>query len=357
MILVCKDLKFNGKTLSAQGYSSLNFDNDTTLPSLISREMDSSDMNFYRPKTNGFGISYTDTLNFDLHIAKAFEDSPSQDEMEFSPEEYDALVSWLSSPNGNEWMEITTENSETVLVCGYFSNIEPYDNWGICYGAKCSFIANSPFAYIKEEQEETITGSKNFLVNNTSSETYGYVYPVVTIKPTKNEDIFVHNLSDSTILENDSFTSSTDLSANISTLQQKITSYATLNGYTVDYILDSSTQDLKLICNNTGILFYLTDKYGVQKKCVAYYLSNQYYICQGGFFYCTVSQGLNIEMDCENLGFYDSLNRPVLFTDLDIQDEDEIYWLRFIHGNNTLSVSGNITLTITYMVPRKGMLI
>ena len=357
MILVCKDMKFDGKTLSAQGYSSLNFDNDTTLPSLISREMDSSEMNRYRPKTNGFGITYTDTLNFDLHIAKAFDDSPSQEEMEFTPDEYDSLVSWLSSPTGNEWIEVTTENNKKVLVCGYFSNIEPYDNWGICYGAKCSFIANSPFAYEEYEATETISGNKNFIINNDSSEFYDYVYPVITIEPTTNEDIFLHNLSDSTILENNTFSITEDPTSNISSLQEKVSSYAKLNGYTVDYIIDEETQDMKLICDNTGIIFYLTDIYGIRNKCIAYYLNNQYYICKGGFFYCTVSQSLDIEIDCENLAFYDSLQRPVLFTDIGIQDEDEIYWPRLIHGNNTLSVKGNIDMTIKFMKPRKGVMI
>ena len=40
MIVVCKDFEFDGKTLSEQNYSSLNFDDDTTLPSSIVREMD-----------------------------------------------------------------------------------------------------------------------------------------------------------------------------------------------------------------------------------------------------------------------------------------------------------------------------
>ena len=102
MIVVCKDFEFDGETLSDQNLSSLNFDDDTTLPSSIVREMDSSTMNAYRNEINGFGIKYSDTLVFDLHIAKSFNEYTSQEEMEFAPDEYDALVAWLSSPQEME---------------------------------------------------------------------------------------------------------------------------------------------------------------------------------------------------------------------------------------------------------------
>ena len=64
MIVVCKDFEFDGETLAGQNYSSLNFDDDTTLPSSIVREMDSGSMNQYRIEINGFGIKYSDTLLF-----------------------------------------------------------------------------------------------------------------------------------------------------------------------------------------------------------------------------------------------------------------------------------------------------
>lgn len=102
MIVVCKDFEFDGKTLSDQNLSSLNFDDDTTLPSSIVREMDSSTMNTYRNETNGFGIKYSDTLVFDIHIAKSFDEYTSQEEMEFTPDEYDGLLAWLSSPQEME---------------------------------------------------------------------------------------------------------------------------------------------------------------------------------------------------------------------------------------------------------------
>ena len=359
MIVVCKDFEFDGKTLSEQNYSSLNFDDDTTLPSSIVREMDSGSMNQYRTEVNGFGIKYSDTLVFDLHIAKSFDEYTSQEEMEFSSDEYDNLLAWLSSPQENKWMTITTENNKVTKVKGYFSSIQPYDNWGICYGARCTFTCNSPFSYTEETYETNISGVQNFLLNNESSDYYDYVYPTFVIEPTKNEEIFIHNLSDTEMLDNGTFNISGDVPEKIGALQDKISAYAMTNSLSVEYMMDTETKDIKLICNGTGLLFYMTDNYGIKHKYVAYYLETdrQYYICRGGFFYCTLLSALTVSLDCKNLGVYDSLDRPVLYTDIGIQDEDEIYWMRLIHGNNSIRAMGHFNLSVTYLEPRKGLLI
>ena len=359
MILICDDFSYEGKTLKSQKYISVNFDNDTELPSSITREMEASNMNKYRTKETGFGISYTDTLEFDVHIMKDYCVSSEQTSLRFSAEEYDAAVAWLTSSQENAWMDITVSEGNIQKVKGYFSSVTPFDSGGICYGIRCTFTCNSPFSYVEKKQTQNVNGVMNFLINNESSDWNDYVYPVISISPTQTEDIFIHNLSDSIIVENGAISISEDAAQNISFLQNKINSYAMVNGLTVSYVIDEDTQDLKLICNNTALLFYMTDSYGVKKKYVAYYLENeqQYFICCGGFFYCTVNQSLDIYIDCENLGFYDALNRPVLFTKLDIQDEDEIYWMRLIHGNNTFRVSGHFEIEIQYYEPRKGMLI
>ena len=196
-------------------------------------------------------------------------------------------------------------------------------------------------------------------MNNGSSDYYDYVYPTFVIEPTRNEEIFIHNLSDTEILDNGSFAVASDVSSNISTLQDKITAYARINSLSVEYMMDTETKDIKLICNGTGLLFYMTDNYGIKHKYVAYYLETdrQYYICRGGFFYCTLLSALTVTLDCKNLGVYDSLDRPVLYTDIGIQDEDEIYWMRLVYGNNSIRAMGNFKLSATYLEPRKGLLI
>ena len=131
MILVCKDFKFDNNSLSKQNLISVNFDDDTSLPSALNRDMESSEMNKYRPERIGFGTVYTDVLTFDIHIIKDDSMCESQEEMEFTNEEYETLVSWLTSSHENKWLYITKENGDSTQAKGYFSSVEPYDNWGM----------------------------------------------------------------------------------------------------------------------------------------------------------------------------------------------------------------------------------
>lgn len=356
MILICDDFLYDGKSLKAQNYLTVDFENDDSLPSYITREMDTSTMNQYRSETNGFGIRYSETLVLDIHVCKDFCKYDLQSEQAFTREEYDSLVSWLTSPQKNQWMDVTMETGVVQKVKGYFSSVEPYSVDGTCYGAVCTFTCNSPFSYTEKTFSTTVSDVTNFIISNNGSDYYDYVYPTITLEPASNGDMYIHNLSDSEILENGSL--GTGGSDYIASLQEKVNTYAMTHGLTVQYVIDDDTKDLKLICNESGFLFYMTDSYGIRKKYGAYFQDDgQYWIFRNGFFYCTLSQALDLTMDCKNLGFYDVLNRPVLFTELDIQDEDEIYWPRLVHGNNTFRVSGSLDITVSFMEPRKGMLI
>lgn len=359
MILVCKDFKFDNNSLSKQNLISVNFDDDTSLPSALSRDMEFSEMNKYRPERIGFGTVYTDVLTFDIHIIKDDSMCKSQEEMEFTNEEYETLVSWLTSPHENMWLNITKENGETALAKGYFSSVESYENCGICYGAKCTFMCNSPYTYEDKTITKQIQRETNFILSNNSSEKYDYVYPILHIVPTKKEEIYIHNLSDSTIVDNAILSSTDNPVQAIADMKTKIENYAKVNNLKVEYVIDPESHDIKMICDNTCVFLYMTDIYGIKKKYVAYYLKNekQYFLCQGGFFYCELNMGLNIDIDCKTLGIYDSIKRPVLFTKLGIQDEDEIYWMRLINGNNSFRVFGNFELTVNYLEPKKGGLI
>ncbi len=358
MILVCDDFEYDKQKLSDKGLVSVNFESDTTLPSSIKREMDSSTMNKYRPETVGLGIKYTEVLTFDIHIGKNF-CNMSQSQFEMTPEEYDEIAAWLSSPQTNMWMNITTHGDKKTKVKGYFSSVVPYDYAGTCYGLVCTFTCNSPFSYTEKTVNQTITTMSNFMLNNASSDLYDFVYPMLTITPTKNEDIFIHNMSDSKTLDSGTISVVSNKDTNMQQIVQKIESYASLNSLKVAYIYDSNEQFVQYICDKTAILFYMTDNYGIKNKYVAYYLESngQYYICQGGFFYCKLLRDLPIVIDCKNLGVYDALNRPVLFDTLGIQDEDEIYWLRLIHGYNSFRVKGTFSVEVYYLEPRKGMLV
>lgn len=357
MILVCNDFEFDGQTLKQQKLASVNFDDDTSLPSSIVRDMESSAMNKYRTEVTGFGTTYTETLSFEIHITKDYEIYPSQNELEFTADEYESAVSWLSSPQKHKWLKVTTQKNEEVKVKGYFSSITAYENWGICYGLRCTFTCNSPFSYVEKHNQQDITRSKNFMLENTSSDKYGYVYPVINIHPKSTEQIYIHNLSDSKSIENGTISLQSTNKLTLQLLMEKIENYAKLNGYKLEYVYDKQ-QHIISICNNTAVLFYLEDSYGVRNKYGAYFIENgQYYIFQGGFFYCQVQRDLDLKLDCKNLALYDELNRPVVFERVGIQAEDNIYWIRLLHGHNTFRVLGNVTLNITYLEPRKGALI
>ena len=90
--------------------------------------MEVSELNPFRNETTGFGMKYTETLTFEIHITKNYEINTSQEELEFTPEEYEIIVSWLSSSNKNSWITVTTQGNETVKLKGYFSTITPNQN-------------------------------------------------------------------------------------------------------------------------------------------------------------------------------------------------------------------------------------
>ena len=195
------------------------------------------------------------------------------------------------------------------------------------------------------------------MLENTSSEKYGYVYPIINIHPAATEQIYFHNLSDSKILETGNISLQSSNKLTLELLKTKIENYAKNNRCSLDYVYGKDKQVMS-ICNDIAILFYLTDAFGVKNKYGAYYIENgQYYIFQGGFFYCKVQRDLDLKLDCGNLSLYDELNRPVVFERVGIEHEDNIYWIRLLHGHNTFRVYGNMTLDITYLESRKGALI
>lgn len=359
MILECKDFLFDNETIKNNyGLLSVNFDDDTTLPSAIVREMDVSEMTQYRSETTGYSMKYTDVLEFDIHLTKDYCDASDQNELRLEVDEYERIVSWLTSPQRNKWLSIITLDNNEIKVKGYFSSVTPFDVSGHCYGVKCTFTCNSPFSYVEKEYTEIIAGYKSLSLVNESSEKYDYVKPTILLTPKANQEIFIHNTSDSDVMDSGTIDATSDKLKNIDELIKKVELCAALDGGQTIYFRENDGS-ISTICDNTALLFYIKDSYGITKKCTAYYIegTGRYYVCSGGFFYCTTLLELKIKIDSKNLGIYDSLNRPVLFSRIGIQDEDEIYWLRLVHGANLLNVKGNMDLTITYLEPKKGMLV
>lgn len=350
MILVCNNFTYTNTLLSDRKLMSVNFNDDTSLPSAIHLEMDESELLKNRPEKTGFGMKYSDALEFEIHLMKD-DTIVDYSDLPFSENEYEDVVAWLTSPRQYNVLKIVKENNKEVICRGYFSSVEPYDVSGICYGLICTFKCNSPFSYVEKNLTKSLSNYQTLILNNESSERNDYVYPILNLHPTINEEIFIHNLSDSTLIISGALPETTSLA-----LAKKIDEYGLLHGYEVTYIYDG--QFVQTHCNETVILFYYTDSYGIRNKYVAYYTSNSnYYIYQGGFFYCNLYKDLDVIIDCKNLGLYDTLNRPVLLTKMGIQDEDEIYWPRLLYGNNSILIKGNVNISIQWFEPQKGALI
>lgn len=60
-----------------------------------------------------------------------------------------------------------------------------------------------------------------------------------------------------------------------------------------------------------------------------------------------------IHVDCENLIIKDSDGENLALYDLGIDDPSDLYWLRLLHGDNDILVTGDVTVTFTYRECRK----
>lgn len=70
MILVCKNFTYTNTLLSDKKLMSKNFNDDTSLPSAIHFEMDESELSKNCPEKIGFGMKYSDALEFEIHLMK-----------------------------------------------------------------------------------------------------------------------------------------------------------------------------------------------------------------------------------------------------------------------------------------------
>lgn len=74
---------------------------------------------------------------------------------------------------------------------------------------------------------------QSLTLKNESSEHNDYIYPILNLHPTVNEEIFIHNLSDNTLITSGTLTEATSLD-----LATKIDEYGLLHRYEVIFIYD-----------------------------------------------------------------------------------------------------------------------
>ncbi len=355
-----EDFFFCGKRLSEvlPNCISVDFDTNDEINLSLAREMTKGDTNRYKIEADYFYDEWSDTLSFELDIIKDTCKFDNQKEMEFAKEEIRKITRWLTSSHTPEWInfEYSAEyDNDGRNYCGWFNNIETFVVGGIVYGLKLSFKCTTPFAYT-DTIEKTITVTKNYVVDmisNESDDLEDYVYPILKIHPNSDGEIFIANTTDMEVMKQGTLTLGSSGSY-IDVLLDIIEAYAKKEGCTVEYT-GTGAYNIQPMCDDTVIQFYFIDIYGNRTKYTGYYkiTTKEYQIVQGGFMTIKVYKGLDVTIDTKRLLIYDSLNRMVAYDKLGISDVDQMYWLRFINGNNTFLLYGDFNLNISYVEARK----
>ena len=352
-----KDFSFCGKKFSGLStkYISVDFDNNSDINLAMERDMTVGETNRYKTEANYFYDSWTGVLEFDLHIMKDHCTYNSQESLEITKAEIREITRWLTSTHFPEWIRFEyDDDNEVKRYCGWFSNIETFTAYGTVYGLKLHFKCTTPFGYT-DEKSYSVTSSKSYkslLVTNDSDELNCYCYPQLTISPKNTNEIFICNQSDMKVLKQGTLSSSNSY---FDALLDAVEDYAKSNGYTVEYT-GTGAQNIVALCDSTAVQFYLVDAYGDDVKCTAYYKNDsakQYQIIQGGFMYLSLNANLDVTIDTRKMLITDSIDRMVTYDKLGIKDVDQMYWLRFINGNNTLLLYGDYDLTIKFSESRK----
>lgn len=364
MAKICKDILFDNKRMSGfkvgtlRKYIFLDFSNGEEIPLSLERDMEKGESNRYRNESNYYYDTWSDGLSLEFNIVKNPELYHTQFEMEFSKNEIREITSWLSSPHLPQWLEIENykeDENDAVRYKGWFNNIENWVVAGRVYGLKLYFKCTTPFAYTKDIiNKSTVSSYKNVLIKNDSDEKKSYCYPTIHIEPKSNGYIYICNLSDCKILKNGILGGSPG--TYFDNLTSTVESYAREHGCKLDYAAPVGTVlNIIPICDNTAVQFYLTDIYGVSKKCTAFFLpdTKEYRIIEGGFMYMKVYTSLNVDIDCQKLIITDGTGRMVTYDKLGINDVDMMYWFRLINGNNTILLYGNANFKITHIESRK----
>lgn len=363
VVKICKDFLYGKKRLSdmSSEYICVEFDSDSDVNLAMSRSNISGETNLVRREPNDTGTTWDDVLEFEFHIVKNPCTCTEQKEREITKTDIREITRWLTSITLNSWLDITeeTEGVEATRFLGKFNDIQTWSHNGVVFGLKLFFRCSSQFGFTEDivTSVSTVNGCSSVTINNDDDEMDKYVYPVIDIAPLQTGQVFFCNLSDAYVFDTGYIDSTFNESEKMDYMMGKIGAYANGHGYTVEY-LKNKLDDSKLltVCNNTAILFKYVDTDKNEEKCIAYYnlSESKYYIIHGAFMYLDVKESLPIHIDCQKLMLYDDLNRMIKYEDIGVDDEDYIYFLRYINGDNNIVVYGNnCTFTFTHREARK----
>lgn len=354
-----KDFTFCGEKFSnlLADYISVDFDADGDVSLSMARDMEVGDSNRYKVEANTFYDKWSDNLEIELDIMKNPCKYDSQENLEITKSDIRELTRWLTSSHFPEWLnfEYDNETNDAVRYYGWFSNIETFVAYGSIYGIRMTFRCTTPFGYTSEIVDEiSVSNYKNILISNDSDELESSCYPSIVIKPHANGEIYICNLNDVNIIVTGTLTLSSTSNSYFNSLLDAVEGFASANNYTLEYT-GSGAYDIVSLCDGTAVQFNLTDIYGVETKCTAYYMpdTHVYSIIENGFMYMKVYKDLTVYMDCLKLTINDELGRMITYDRLGINDVDYMYWLQLLHGNNSILLYGNADFTFKHIESRK----
>lgn len=355
-----KDFFFCGKKMNSvmKNIISVDFDANDEINLSLSRDMEKGDTNRYKTEADYYYDTWSDQLTFELDIVKDPCSYETQKEAEFSKEEIKTITRWLTSPHTPEWIKFeynADEDNDTKNYFGWFENIETFVAYGVVYGLKLHFKCTTPFGFT-DSVVNTINSTKNYvtdMIENNSDETNEYVYPILNIHPNSDGEVFIANTADMTILEQGMLTLGSE-SSYITTLLDVVEAYATKQGCEIEYT-GTGAQNIKPLCDNTVIQFYLIDSYGNRTKYTGFYktTTKEYQIVDTGIMVLKLYKGLDVTIDTRKLLIVDSLDRMITYDKLNITDVDQMYWFRLLNGTNTLLLYGDFNLTVSHIEARK----
>lgn len=354
-----KNFTFMGQRLSdlSVKYVSVDFEGGSDVNMAMERDMETGDANRYKTEPNYFYDKWNDTLEFELDIIKDPCTYLSQSDSIITKSERREITKWLTSSHFPEWLTFSgTDDSadDTIRYFGWFNNIESYSVNSQTFGLKLYFKCTTPFGYTDDITTNVSCSTyKNILIANNSDELNSYVYPTIDIFPKANGDIVICNMSDCTICETGTLSSSN--TNYMGQLISYVELYAKSNACTAQFDISEETKDINWRCDNTLTQFKLIDAYGNETACTVFYRTDSkvYYIIENGIMVLSVSKDLNISMDCQKLTINDELGRMVRYDKLGINDVAHMYWIQLVHGNNSFLFYGNCDFRIKHIEARK----
>lgn len=279
--MIGEDFKYNGIWLSHFGMKMYDPDEPQ---SFVSREIEKGDLSSIRHVANHYTVHYTDVLKFNFLIIKDICLYSTQKDLLLSEDELNDLRTWLESPKTPCELFLQDEtNEKDTYYYGIFTDVQPFLVGEECYGLKMSFTCNAPYGFSpivsKTININGINGKFQIVYPNKSAEINEYMKPKIIINSNSGfsggEVIEFKNISDNNKV-------------------MKIT----LN--------DNLAQKSQIIID-------------CQKKIVT---------DENGGLISLKDIGFSFHKNSENM-FYNMIS--AMTTD--------IYWLRFLHGNNELQIN------------------